>query len=237
MFKFKNSLLLALVCFLFVTCKKEQLQPNNTVNQPVFMFTGNINFAQVSYRAGVNNYYMNSSYAQDANNVYNFMGTLQSTASLKNSIQFVINDYKVSGKGASAVIDSSLVPALYSIEKPGGTVSRYSTSFIPVMVGMPVSYLWNFGDGSTSSSNSPTHIYAHPGNYHTSLSVNLSSCGNMVDSNIYKMGTPDANTYISLLTVNHDAGDPPLEMTLFCVLYRLSKDNHLEFRRRQGFNK
>lgn len=34
-----------------------------------------------------------------------------------------------------------------------------------------VSYIWNFGDGSTSSTINPTHVYSKPGNYEVSLEV------------------------------------------------------------------
>ena len=43
----------------------------------------------------------------------------------------------------------------------------------------PVSYSWNFGDGNTSSSISPTHTYASTGNYSVSLSVTNGSCTNL----------------------------------------------------------
>jgi len=36
----------------------------------------------------------------------------------------------------------------------------------------PSSWLWTFGDGTTSTDQNPTHTYTAPGNYTVSLSVN-----------------------------------------------------------------
>lgn len=35
----------------------------------------------------------------------------------------------------------------------------------------PVAYLWDFGDGETSTESNPTHIYSRPGKYTVSLTV------------------------------------------------------------------
>ncbi len=52
---------------------------------------------------------------------------------------------------------------------PGTSVSFTSTS-IGGVAG-PLTYVWNFGDGYTSTSATPTHVYATPGFYNVTLSV------------------------------------------------------------------
>ncbi len=48
------------------------------------------------------------------------------------------------------------------------------------------SWLWDFGDGSTSSQQNPTHIYAGPGSYSISLTVTtVSGCNGSVTLNNY----------------------------------------------------
>lgn len=42
--------------------------------------------------------------------------------------------------------------------------------------GLPDSWLWDFGDNSTSTEQNPTHIYTNPGNYTVKLTVS-NSCG------------------------------------------------------------
>jgi len=45
------------------------------------------------------------------------------------------------------------------------------------------SYLWNFGDGNTSTATNPTHIYSLLGSYNVTLySINNTVCGLMIDS-------------------------------------------------------
>jgi len=50
-----------------------------------------------------------------------------------------------------------------------------------------VTYLWNFGDGNTSTAQSPTHTYLNWGNYAVTLSVTGPNCTNIKSQNI-KLG-------------------------------------------------
>jgi PKD repeat protein len=59
------------------------------------------------------------------------------------------------------------------------TVSFTDTSFITDIPGYPPlnSWLWDFGDGTNSNIQNPTHLYLNAGNYHVTLTVS-----NSVDS-------------------------------------------------------
>lgn len=58
---------------------------------------------------------------------------------------------------------------------PGTTIAFTNSSIAGVPGGM--TYLWNFGDGSTSTAANPTHTYTTPGNYNVSLTVtNAQGC-------------------------------------------------------------
>lgn len=46
-----------------------------------------------------------------------------------------------------------------------------TVSFFDQSSGSPTSWLWDFGDGSTSSQQNPTHRYDNPGNYSVTLAV------------------------------------------------------------------
>lgn len=161
-------------CLLICSCKKEY--PDVISNEtPVFYFNGNINGSAVNIQAGINDYYMYSSFVQDANKVYNFFGDLKQTncTSCTNRIQFQINDYKTTVPNGSVVVDSSLMVKYYPIEVPGGTPNGYSVFFSPRIFSADSvqNYLWDFGDGSTSSVSNTLHTYSNSGTYNVGLAM------------------------------------------------------------------
>ena len=50
-----------------------------------------------------------------------------------------------------------------------------TVQFTDTSTGSPASWLWNFGDGNTSTERNPVHVYTSPGTYNVSLTV--SNCG------------------------------------------------------------
>src|SRR5580692_6816071 len=134
---FRKIVHTALLSVLLITCKKEETPPNAVLGQPVFSFNGTINSQNVSLEAGVNNYYMYSSFAQDSvasdSVVYSFIGNLQSTATNKNSIQISIDDYKISVKNTSVArhIDTSFSRLTYYYYKPDNDTTGYNVTFTP----------------------------------------------------------------------------------------------------------
>jgi len=204
----RKIVLFGFISSLIIACKKEAIPPTAVVGQPVFYFNGTVNGSNVSLQAGINNYYMYSSYTQDTVGVYNFTGNLQSVSTNKNSIQITINDYKVLAPNTPAVIDTSLVPACYSYNMPGGNTTDYSVAFAPIIdSGVPSApYIWTFGDGVISNAGTPTHIYTHPGDYNTSFDVQFIAGCNTNISNVVKMGTPDATINIRAIVVTNAGG-------------------------------
>ncbi len=191
----KRIFLFIFIGAVFTACKKEQLPPTTIENQPVFYFTGTINSNTLSWQAGVNNYYMYSTYSQnDSTGVYSFNGTLQNTATGNNSIQIIINDYRASQLNAavtSAHIDSALSPAKTYGYFTGLPISdtSYLVTFTPkIYYGTPTSLTYSFGDLSpnvtTTLDTALTHRYSARKYYNTSLNVDFSSaCGNIYMSN------------------------------------------------------
>ncbi|MGF1533227.1 MAG: PKD domain-containing protein, partial [Bernardetiaceae bacterium] len=59
----------------------------------------------------------------------------------------------------------------------------------------PVTYLWNFGDGNTSTAATPTHTYNATGNYNVSLTVtNASGCTQTItQNNFIRVQEPNLN--------------------------------------------
>jgi PKD repeat protein len=101
-----------------------------------------------------------------------------STAGFFNVTLRVTND-----KGCSKVLSLSNyisvnggVKASFTNTQPGTNNPPVTISFTNTSTGPGVlSYFWNFGDGTTSTTANPTHIYTSTGNYTATLIVNSSS--------------------------------------------------------------
>lgn len=82
--------------------------------------------------------------------------------------------YQSCTKDEFPVPPASTVPLFtYTIdneELAPATVSFNNTSIVPAIVG-DVSFLWNFGDGTSSSERSPSHLYKQSGAYTVNLVV------------------------------------------------------------------
>lgn len=169
---------------IFVSCKKKEYPVSSIEGTPVFNCSMNVNGTPTSFEAGVNNYYMYSSFQQDSNSVYGFMAGLKQTgcSNCPNSIQIQINDCKVRAANAQTQIDSALIPGNYNYLL--STAASYFTAQFQSSYNKPASsYLWNFGDGSTSTSSVTNHVYKKAGQYKVSLTVNgVNSCVSNVNT-------------------------------------------------------
>lgn len=63
---------------------------------------------------------------------------------------------------------------------PRSGKSPLTVVFTDTTVGSPVSWLWDFGDGTTDTSQDPTHTYNEPGTYTVVMTVNSSSAGKTI---------------------------------------------------------
>ena len=71
--------------------------------------------------------------------------------------------------------------------------------------GMPNSIVWNFGDGTSSTQNMPSHIYSNPGTY--VYCVTIDSCPTVCDTLIVGSGgNPNCNASYIVDTVNSQLG-------------------------------
>jgi len=178
-----NKFIIVLLLFICVSCKKKEYPESATEGSPVFNCTMSVNGAPISFEAGVNNYYMYSSYQQDSNGVYGFNASLKQTncVNCANGLNIKINDFKVSAANANTIIDSSLAPGNYNYLF-STAASFYTAQFQSSYNKIASSYLWNFGDGTTSTSSNPVHTYKKSGKYNVSLTVNgTNSCVNTIN--------------------------------------------------------
>lgn len=72
----------------------------------------------------------------------------------------------------------------------GSNASGLSVAFTDGTTGSPSSWFWDFGDGNTSTLQSPNHSYASTGTYTVCLTVNDGTCTDSTCSSVSVTGTP-----------------------------------------------
>ncbi len=97
-------------------------------------------------------------------------------------------------------------------------VTDFTVKFASTVSGSVWSYLWDFGDGETSTEVTPTHVYKRPGLYTVKLSIyaflNLSSATKEVKDFVKVVAAPAANFICSATS-----GNAPLTVTCTADTY------------------
>jgi hypothetical protein len=111
-------------------------------------------------------------------------------AVVTNSGTYVKSDYSANG-AVDIIIDidpgpatAPTVPPIVSAfsASPLSGVSPLSVQFTDATTGSPVIWAWNFGDGETSSEQSPLHVYTNEGTYTVTLQAFNSIQGSDVET-------------------------------------------------------
>lgn len=187
--KIKLFLFLIAGSTLFFTCKKKELPVDEELNNPQFYFSGRINGTQYDFTAGQNNYYMYSSYSQNANNLYEFSGNLkqENCTNCINSIEIIINDHRLSATNGASGADSAFIFKYYPILSGNPLPIKHNAQFYSIFNKYSQNYQWNFGDGTTGFGPMTSHIF-RTGEYNVIHTVHdTDGCVNSV-SNIQKFG-------------------------------------------------
>ena len=71
----------------------------------------------------------------------------------------------------SGVINAGIVPDAEFIVEPREGDPPLTVRFRDFSSGSPLAWLWDFGDGSTSTEKDPVHTYQNAGSYTTTLQV------------------------------------------------------------------
>lgn len=174
---------------MFFTCKKKELPIDEEQNDPQFYFSGKINGTQYDITAGQNNYYMYSSYMQEASNLYKFSGIIktQNCNTCTNAIEIIINDHCLSAPNGTSGADSAFRDRYYPIQSGNPLAIKHNVQFYSIFNKFSQNYQWNFGDGSMGYGPMTSHIF-RTGEYNVTLTVqDTNGCTNSV-SNIQKFG-------------------------------------------------
>lgn len=166
-----KRLLFILSCLIFIIgCKKKEI-PSSNIGDPVFFFKGIIDTSEVNFIAGIDGIYMFSDYYKDTQNLFTLKSNFapQSCNSCEPYLSFELKDADISStNGLSIPIGQFLASGAtfnsYSLDSVLTTVSIENFQFTPEGNTPGGSYLWDFGDGTaTSTLASPTHIFSGTG--------------------------------------------------------------------------
>jgi PKD repeat protein len=102
----------------------------------------------------------------------------------------VANSFGTDKKTKEGYISTGVFPVSAFNGAPRSGDSPLEVHFIDLSTGNPVVWLWDFGDGSTSTLQNPTHTYGKGGTYQVSLTVaNAYGGNNRIQSGYITAGT------------------------------------------------
>jgi PKD repeat protein len=93
---------------------------------------------------------------------------------------------------------------------PTSGAAPLSVAFTDLSTGSPTSWLWTFGDGATSTTRNPTHVYSTPGVYDVSLRATNSSGSNTLARGAYvsALVPPPTQTFLPAADARVHSGNP-----------------------------
>ncbi len=97
------------------------------------------------------------------------------------------------------------------------SLNQNTIDFFDYSVGNPTSWAWDFGDGSSSTIQNPSHTYAANGTYTVTLSISSANCSNSISQTVI-IGTtsscqaaftsnPDSNVANTIIFTNQSTGN------------------------------
>lgn len=190
--------LVFLIAVSFTCTKKKYPDSQVIVGEAAYYSKLTINNSPVTIEAGVNGYYMYSSFEQDSNHIYKFIGDLKqlNCSDCPNSLKVQINDYRVTDVNDVPYIDSSIQVTRYPYQA-GDFEPTYSVQFQSFGTSN-ASYRWDFGDGTSSTFANPSKIYSKAGRYNVCLTTtNANSCASSI-CNKQKIDVSDASCKTSV---------------------------------------
>ncbi len=129
-----------------------------------------------------------SSPAPDPSHIFPGPGTYQVKLSIKSSLYGAEDDTTI-----SVTVYENPVAAFKNTNQCEGVALTFQNN--SSINSGSLSFLWEFGDGNTSSSTNPTHTYANAGQYNVKLTATTANtgCKSVFTKNVYQFPKPNAD--------------------------------------------
>ena len=123
---------------------------------------------------------------------------------ISNTSRYTSNFIPMNGEFGNTVVSAAFTGT------PTNGALPLSVTFTDTSAGLPTTWLWDFGDGTTSSLQNPVHSYAAQGNYYVNLTANNSMSISSVNVTNYIHAGYFAPT--TVFTANTTIGNAPLSI-------------------------
>ena len=134
----------------------------------------------------------------------NFQGTWASSS----NYEYQFNTSSAAANKPELLINYDIAPAAAFSGTPAYGIAPLAVTFTDESTNVPSTYHWDFGDGTTSTSQNPLHTYAAPGNYTVNLTVtNLAGTDSEVKTDYIMVATAPAACPINLATMYNVTGN------------------------------
>lgn len=185
---------------LLIACKKRELPVVEESGSPVFYVKGELDGVPLVLEAGVNNYFMKSSYYLNENNIYVYKGELKKDNCTSNcgfGLSILINDYKFSNSNNSTLnIDTAITPNAYPFSIGSSAPLYYQGTFSPLNASTTTNYQWNFSDGTIVNGAEVTKLFDIGKHYSVSLLTKDARGCSASHTNVFEIGN-SCQTYIT----------------------------------------
>lgn len=159
---------------------------------------------------------INSKHAQTATHTFKKPGTYDVSLTVTNfagNSTLKKSNY-ITVTPPQAPIADFFSPEVYHADTYGGSVLTKTVSFVDNCTGSPTSWLWDFGDGNTSTEQNPTHVYDVGGGYTVNLTVKNTVGSNTTSKYGYVLvGLGDGPVGREYFSSSVTSGDAPLKVT------------------------